>query len=72
MSESTEQAVSDRPKGGGGHAAHDEEHHDANAYPYVQHHYDNPAQQLEAVAERDNPFPAVDYKAFLERQGQAG
>jgi 1,4-alpha-glucan branching enzyme len=29
-------------------------------------------EMLEAVAERDNPFPAVDYKAFLERQGQAG
>jgi cytochrome c oxidase subunit 3 len=48
MSESTEAPVSDRSKGGGGHAAHDDEHHSANEYPFVQHHFDTPAQQLEA------------------------
>jgi cytochrome c oxidase subunit 3 len=45
MSESTEEAAAHKPKAGGaGHDAH--EGH--NEYPYVQHHFDSPGQQLEA------------------------
>jgi len=27
-------------------------------------------EMLNSLAERDNPFPAIDYKVFLERQGR--
>src|SRR5690606_13672585 len=49
MSESTSQATAAEKKAAPGHGApHEHEHHGEDQYPYVAHHFDSPAQQLDA------------------------